>query len=128
MPERHDKNIIDIPDKKEDWPLWKRAGAHLLNASGTFLWLIVTYALLVYFGRNEQLAALRDAGLNIVVPTVAYGLLSLIAYLALTSWFFPYFSPRKIMREGTPLEKAACLMFWGLISIAGAIIVAAGIK
>jgi hypothetical protein len=127
MPEGKDKNIIDVPEN-EEWALWKRIGAHLINASGTFLWLIVTYLLLIYFNENAQLAALRDASMNIVAPAVAYSILSLIAGLTLASWLFPYFSPRRIAREGEPIEKAACLVFWGLFSLALSFIIAAGVR
>jgi hypothetical protein len=128
MPEGKDKNIIDVPEGNAEWALWKRIGAHLINASGTFLWLIVTYILLVSFNASEGLVALRDAMMNITVPSTAYGILSLIAGLSLITWWFPYFSPRRIMKEGQPVERAACLHFWGLIAFAIAIIVAAGIK
>jgi hypothetical protein len=123
-----DKNIIDVPEGNGAWPWWKRIGAHVLNASGTLFWVAVTYIMLITFQRNEQLVVLRDAMLNITVPSTAYGILSLIAGLSLITWWFPYFNPRRIMKEGQPAEKAACLQFWGLVAFAIAIIVAAGIK
>jgi hypothetical protein len=124
-PDRKSKNIIEV---NEEWPWYQRLAANIINASGTFIWIVVTYLLLRLFNGNAELVALRNASLNIVVPTVAYGLLSLIAYLTLSSWLFPYFSYRRMIKDGTPLERAACCLFWGLIALSGAIIIAAGIR
>ena len=115
------KAIIDI---QEDWPLWQRIAASIINFSPVFLWTIITLFLLKSFSGNVELVGFRDAYLNLVVPAAAYGVGTLIAGLSLVGLLFPYFSYRRIMRTGTPIEKAMCLVFWGLIAIAIAIVIA----
>lgn len=115
------KAIIEV---KDEWPWYQRLAANIINASGVFIWLLITVFLLYTFGLNPELVGYRNALLNIIVPAVAYGILSLTAGLTLISWLFPYFNYRKTMREGTPAEKAACMQFWGAIAIALAIIIA----
>jgi hypothetical protein len=114
------KELIEIQD---DWSWGQRFAGNVLNALPTFLWAIVTIALLLLFHGNNELAGLSSAYMNLVVPATAYGILSLAAGLTLISWFFPYFSYR-LMRNGTPVEKAGCMVFWGMIAIALAIIIA----
>jgi hypothetical protein len=120
-----DKVIIDV---NPEWPFWQRLGANIINGAPVFFWVLVTYFLIYTFNSSPELVGNRDAMLNIVVPSVAYGILSLISGLALISWMMPYFSFRRIMQTGSPIEKATCMLFWGLCMIAIAMIVAAGIR
>jgi hypothetical protein len=120
-PQKKDRAIIDI---KEEWPFWQRVAGNIVNALPTILWAGVTIALLYFFQGNAELVGLSQAYMNLVVPATAYGILSLSAGLTLISWFFPYFSYRRMMKDGSPIEKAACMGFWGLIAIALAIIIA----
>ena len=115
------KAIIDI---KEEWPWYQRLAGNVINFSGVFIWLGVTIFLLYVFGLNPELVGYRNALLNIIVPAVSYGILSLVAGLSLISWLFPYFNYRRIMRSGSPEEKAACMQFYAAIAIALAIIIA----
>ena len=120
-----EKKILEV---KDEWSWYTKFGAHILNASGTFLWIIVTYFILISFNGDPQLVALRDSMLNQVVPSTAYGILTLIAAMSLATYLFPYFSFKKISKEGSPEEKAACMHYWGMIAIAVALIISAGIK
>ena len=120
-PEKKEKAIIDI---KEDWPMWQRVLASIVNAFPVFVWMFLTIGIMYYLSGNVELAGLRNAYLNLVVPAVAYGILSLNAGLALVSWFFPYFSIKRVMKSGTPLEKAGLMLFWGLIALSLGIIIA----
>jgi hypothetical protein len=115
------REIVEI---KDEWPFWQRLAGNIVNALPTVLWAIVTIALLYFFQGNAELVGLSQAYMSLVVPATAYGILSLSAGLTLISWFFPYFSYRRMMKEGSPIEKAACMAFWGLIAIALAIIIA----
>ena len=113
-PEKKDKSIIDI---KPDWPLWQRTLATMVNSFPVFIWMVLTVLLMWYLGGNPELVGLRNAYLNLVIPAIGYGILSLNAGLALVSWFFPYFSVKRIMREGTPMEKVGIMIFWGLMGL-----------
>jgi hypothetical protein len=90
--------------------------------------VLVTYYLLDLFNGNKELVGYRNAMLNLVTSSVAYGILSLISGLSLISWLFPYFSFRQIMQKGSPIEKASCMLFWAGVCISLAIIIAAGIR
>jgi hypothetical protein len=114
----------EIMEVKDEWPFWQRVVGNIVNALPTVLWAVVTVALLILFQGNAELVGLSQAYMNLVVPATAYGILSLSAGLTLISWFFPYFSYRRMMKDGTPIEKAACMAFWGLIAIALALVIA----
>lgn len=114
IPEKKDRAIIDI---KEDWTLWQRTLASIVNAFPVFVWMVLTVGIMWYLGGNPELVGLRNAYVNLVVPAMSYGILSVAAGLALISWFFPYFSVKRVMREGTPLEKLGIMLFWGLIGL-----------
>ena len=116
--ERKDRSIIDV---EEDWTFSQKVMAHVLNASGVIAWVAVTIILLYFFGQNAELVGLRNAYMNLSVPASAYGILSLIAGLAGISWLFPQFNPRE---PAEPLVKAGRLLFWGLVSLSLAIIIA----
>lgn len=118
---KKDRSIIDI---QEDWPLWQRISASIINFSPVFIWTIITIFLLHLFSGNTELVGFRDAYLNIVVPAAAYGVGTLIAGVSLFGYLFPYFSYRRIMRNGTPLERSMCMGLWGMIAIAIAIVIA----
>jgi hypothetical protein len=118
---RKEREIIEV---KDEWPFWQRLAGNILNALPTVLWAMVTVALLVFFHGSAELLGLSEAYMNLVVPATAYGILSLSAGLTLISWFFPYFSYRRMIKEGTPEEKKGCMQFWGAIAIALAIIIA----
>jgi hypothetical protein len=118
------KEVRAIIDIGESWSWGQRLMGNIVNALPTVLWALVTVALLYFFQGNAELVGLSTAYMNLVVPATAYGILSLSAGLTLISWFFPYFSYRRIVREGTPEEKKGCMQFWGAIAIALAIIIA----
>jgi hypothetical protein len=113
--------IIDI---KDDWPWWQRFVASFINSIPVFLWCGITYLLIMMFGSNVELVGFRNAYLNVIVPAAAYGILTLVAGLTLVSWLFPYFNYRRLMREGSDVEKATCMVFWGAIALALSIIIA----
>lgn len=119
-PEGKSKAIIEV---HEEWPFWQRLAANIVNALPTVLWAAVTIAMLYFFSGSNELLGLSKAYMNLVVPATAYGILSLSAGLTLISWFFPYFSYRRI-KEGSPMEKMGCMIFWGLIALALSIIIA----
>ena len=119
--EKRNRAIIDI---KEEWVWYQRWAAAFINSIPVFLWVIVTYFLITLFNANSELIGFRNAYLNIIVPAAAYGVMTLVAGLSLISWLFPYFNYRRIMREGSSIEKASCMLFWGLVALAISIIVA----
>lgn len=120
MAEHQDKSIKnkEIIEIQDDWPWYHRLIANVVNAGGIFFWAIISFLLLYHFNSNAELAGLRDAYLNLVVPHSMYVIFTLIAGMALGSWLMPWFSPRRIMRTGTPLEKAMCMGFWAALAIA----------
>lgn len=117
-----DKDLVSqnraIIDVKEDWPWWQRLFANIINASGVFFWAIVSIIMIKHFGNNPELVGLRNAYLNLVVVHTVYVIFSMVAALTLVSWLMPFFHPSKIMRTGTTWEKVACMVFWGLLSMA----------
>jgi hypothetical protein len=117
--------IIDV---QEDWSFWQRFAANLLNSAPVVLWLIVTYLLIQWLGDSTELAHLRNAMLNITVPGTAYGVLALPVGVALFIWFIPQFSYRRQMLNAAPIVQAACLIFWGMVTISFGLIIASGIK
>ena len=121
--EMNKKSIVNM-EGSEDWPFWQRFGANLINSAPVFLWMIATFCIMWYLGANPELVGLRNAYLNLVVPAAAWGVVTLIAGVALFAWAFPYFNYKRIMRKGTPLEKAMCMGLWGMIAIAIAIVIA----
>jgi hypothetical protein len=123
--EKHVRSLIDV---KEEWPWYWRMSATIINFIPTLIWFLVAYFLLTFFAQNSDLVIKRNLTLNISVPIVAWGILSLIATLTLVSTFFPYFSYKRIMLNGDPRVQSACLHFWGMLSLAAAIIIAAGVR
>ena len=119
-PQKTPREIIEV---KEEWPFWQRLAGNIINALPTVMWAVVTIVLLYLFQGNAELVGLSQAYMNLVVPATAYGILSLSAGLTLISWFFPYFSYRRI-KDGSPMEKMGCMIFWGLIALALAIVIA----
>lgn len=118
MEEKRDRSIVDID---EDWSWSQKLMANILNASGVIAWVAVTIILLYFFGQNDELVGLRNAYMNLSVPASAYGILSLVAGLAGISWLFPQFNPRE---AADPMVKSARLLFWGLVALSLAIIIA----
>ena len=112
----------EIMEVKDEWPFWQRVAGNIVNALPTVLWAAVTIALLILFQGNAELVGLSQAYMNLVIPATAYGILSLSAGLTLISWFFPYFSYRK--KSTDSLEKLGDRIFWGLIALALAIVIA----
>jgi hypothetical protein len=125
VPPAKTKEIIHV---NSEWPWWQRLLANLVNASGVFLWLFFTVVSIWHFNQNAELVILRNAMMNVIVSSVTYGIMTLVSAMTLVSWFFPYFSFRRLMQEGTPIERAACCGFWSAIAIAIAIIIASGLK
>ena len=107
---------------KQEWSWGQRFVANVINASGTFLWAAVTLFIVYMFNQNQELVGFRNAYLNLVVPSIAYGILSFVAGLTLVSWLFPYFSYRRIMNSGSDIEKLGCFIFWGSIALSLSII------
>lgn len=120
IPEKRNRAIIDI---KEDWPLWQRVVASIINASGVFFWLLVTVVLIYTFNLNPELVGFRNSLLNIIAPAVAYGILSLVAGLSLISWLNPWLSPSRLMKEDN-ITRLACCIYWAGCVIALAIVIA----
>jgi hypothetical protein len=120
-----DKSIIDV---KDEWSFIHRFIANLINTFPVFIWVFISFFLLYQFNIDPESVDLRDSMLNIVVPSAVYGILTLVSGLTLVSWFFPFFSYRRLMREGSPIERLGCLFFWGLVSIALSIIIGSAIK
>lgn len=123
QPPNEPQNKVIIPINPE-WPWHQRFAANLINSSGVFIWLVLTVFLLWNYQASLELTSYRDALLNIVIPSTAYGILSLVAGLTFVSWLFPYFSYRQIMEKGTDLERLGCFIFWSSIAIALAIVIA----
>jgi hypothetical protein len=123
-PDRERESTKQIMEINPNWPWWHRLIGNLINASGVFVWIAVTVICLYVFQGNPELVGYRNNLLNVIVTIAAYGILSFVAGLTLVSWFFPYFNYRRIMATGTPIEKASCMVFWGLIAIALAIVIA----
>ena len=120
MEEKRDRAIVEID---EDWSWKKRVGAHIINASGVFFWVVVTLLLLYLFSGNSELVGYRNALLNIIVPAVAYGICSLVAGLALISWLNPWMSPAKLMKQDST-TRLACCIYWGACVVALSIVIA----
>lgn len=123
-PDQERPQTRQIMEINPNWPWWQRLIGNLINASGTFMWATVTIVLIYTFNANPELVGFRNALLNVVVPAIAYGILSLIAGITLFSWLNPWFSPLRIMQTGDPLEKAAYMVMCGLVALALAIVVA----
>jgi hypothetical protein len=122
--EHKQKAIIDI---HEEWPWYFKLGASIVNGVPVVIWCVFAYFALTYFSQNPELVSNRDMTLNISMWVTVWGVFSEVAFLTLVSWFFPYFSYKKL-QAGTPIEKAACYIFWGFLALAGAMIISAGIR
>ena len=118
------KSIIDI---KPGWPWYTQVLAHVLNGIPIIIWVVIAYTAMEYFSQNPVLVHNRDMTMNISVWVTVWGLISEIAFLGLVSWAFIYFSHKRV-ELSAPIVQAACFVFWGLLAIAGAIIISAGIR
>jgi hypothetical protein len=116
--------IVDV-DPNDPW--YKQLFFNIINGIPVVVWAIFTYFAIVYFSGNPELLHNRDLTLNISVWLSVWGIFTEVAFLTLVSWFFPYFSHKQV-KNGSPMEKAACYLFWGFLAIAGAIIISAGIR
>lgn len=122
--EQKQRVIVDV--NPED-PWYKQLFFNIINGIPIVVWCVFAYFALTYFSQNAELVSNRDMTLNISVWVTIWGVFSEVAFLTLVSWFFPYFSYKKL-QAGTPIEKAACYIFWGFLALAGAIIISAGIR
>jgi hypothetical protein len=119
------KALIDV---REEWPWYARIGAYIVNAVPVAMSLVFFYYAISYFNKDPSLVHNRDVTLNITVWAVVIGILAEICLITIVSWTNPHLSYKRLRNSGSDLEKAACYIFWGLLAIAGAIIIAAGIR
>ncbi len=125
--EPSDKKPKVIVDIDPEWPWYKQIALSIVNALPIIIFGIFTYFTLEHFSHNPELVHNRDMTLNISMHVTVWGIFAEVAFLTLVSWFFPYFSYKKL-QAGTPIEKAGCYLFWGFLALAGAIIISAGIR
>jgi hypothetical protein len=118
------KAIIDI---NEEWPWYKILGAQIVNGIPIAIWVVIVYFVLGYFNQDPTLVANRDLTMNISMYTTLWGLSAEIAFLTFFSWFFYLFSFKRV-QASAPIVQASCYILWGLLAIAGAVIIAAGIR
>lgn len=116
--------LVDIDPA---WPWYKKLFFDIVNGIPVVVWAVIAYMAVVYFSNNPELVYNRDMSLNLSVWITVWGIFSEVAFLTLVSWFFPYFSYKRL-QNGSPMEKAACYLFWGFLALAGAIIISAGIR
>jgi len=119
-PVKKDKAIWEVPD---DAPKWQHWLAKFINSIPIVLFIFVTYYLINLFGQNPELEGYRNAYMNLVVSTVPYSALAFIGILSLTTWLFPYFNYKQIKNDA-PIVRAACFIFWGMVSLGVAIVIA----
>lgn len=125
-PSRSAHRAIINMDGSEDWKWYERFLAHLINAVPVFAWFVVTYLLISFFGTNPELVGYRNAMLNLMVPSAAFSVLTLISGIILLSWLNPYMSPRKMM-AGSSMDRIACCVYWGLNGLALALVISASV-
>jgi hypothetical protein len=123
----NDKKSRAIIDIEDDWPWYLRVGASIVNGLPIVFFIVISYVVLEYFSHNPELVANRDLTMNIAMYATVWGILAEVAFLGLVSWFFPYFSHKRV-KNSDPIVQAACFLFWGFLVLAGAIIIAAGIR
>jgi hypothetical protein len=124
-PQKQSRAIIDVD---EEWPWYARVGAYVVNAIPVVLWLVFSYYAVDYFSHNPDLVARRDLTLNITVWAVIIGILAEISFITLVSWCIPFLSYKRLRKNGSDIEKAACYIFWGMLAIAGALIISSAIR
>ena len=118
------KAMIDIDP---GWPWYTQVAAHIWNGIPVVVWVVFVYFTLVYFNQSPELVHNRDMTLNISMNTTLWGLSAEIAFLTFFSWFFYLFSFKRV-QASAPVVQASCYILWGLLAIAGAIIISAGIR
>lgn len=122
--EKKSRAIIDIED---DWPWYIRLAASIVNGLPVAVLVVVTYLVLESFSHNPELVSNRNLTMNIAMYATVWGIFAEVGFLTLVSWFFPYFSYKRI-KTSAPIVQATCFLFWGFLALAGAIIIAAGIR
>lgn len=123
----NDNKSRAIINVDEEWPWYLKLGAQIVNGIPVVVWAVFAYFAITHFSGNPDLVYNRDMALNISVTATVWGLFSEVAFLTLVSWFFPYFSYQRV-KNGSPIEKAACYLFWGFLAIAGAMIISTGVR
>jgi hypothetical protein len=126
-PNTHPNKPRVIIDINEEWPWYRILAGQIINGIPVTLWVVFVYFALSYFSQSPELVANRDLTMNISMNTTLWGLSAEIAFLTFFSWFFYLFSFKRV-QASAPIVQASCYILWGLLAIAGAIIIAAGIR
>jgi hypothetical protein len=111
-----EKKVIIIPDSVN--PAWKPF-IMLLNFIGVIAWVVITYLLIMETRSAMAVEANSTAYLGMIVPTVTYGILSLVAGTALINILNPWFNFIDLMK-GSDMSKLSGAIIWvgTMISVA----------
>lgn len=116
MSESDNKRVLVSPESVSD--KWKPYVV-FLNFSGVLLWALVTFYLISFTRSVYAVGANQTAYMGLIVPTVAYGILSLVAGTALVNMLNPWFNFVELMK-GDGTSKLAGAIIWAgtMLSIA----------
>lgn len=111
----HQRVIIPTEQVSDKWKPY----ATILNFSGVTIWAIVTIYLISFTRSVYAVGANQTAYLGLIVPTVTYGILSLVAGTALVNLLNPWFNFVELMK-GDGMSKLAGAIIWAgtMLSIA----------
>jgi len=110
------KKVIISPDLVPD--KWKPL-VIILNFIGLITWAIVTYLIMANSRSVISIASNQNAYLGIIVPTVTYGILSLVAGTALINILNPWFNFIELMKGDSTSKLAGAIIWFGtMLSIA----------
>ena len=111
----HQRVIIPVENVPDKWKPY----TVVLNFSGVLLWSLVTVYLITFTRSVYAVSANQTAYLGLIVPTVAYGILSLVAGTALVNLLNPWFNFVELMK-GDGNSKLAGAIIWAgtMLSIA----------
>lgn len=108
--------VIITPDLVSD--KWKPV-ITVLNFIGVIFWATLTYVVIVKSQDIMSVASNQVAYLGLIVPAVAYGILSLVAGTALVNILNPWFNFIDLMKgDGYSKLSGAIIWFGTMISIA----------
>lgn len=111
----HQRVIIPVEDVPDKWKPY----IILLNFSGVLLWSLVTVYLIAFTRSVYAVSANQTAYLGLIVPTVAYGILSLVAGTALVNLLNPWFNFVELMKGDGNSKLAGAIIWVGtMLSIA----------
>jgi hypothetical protein len=117
--QRKSKSVVDV---KEEWPWWQKWLASLINYSALIVWVVVSYLLISFVADNPDLVWNQVLYLTVVVPAVAYGLLSLVAGVVVLTYFNPWMRPSRY-KDGSDHEKRTMVYYWVGVLLSVALVI-----